>query len=82
MLSPLALLQPPPLQPRRMRPLAPAQEMLAAASAKVLSWARQRVRDDVGLEKLLHEAALVRSEERVGACHMRHVMQSCQSTEN
>jgi hypothetical protein len=25
----------------------------------VLSWARQRVRDDSGLEKLLHEAALV-----------------------
>jgi hypothetical protein len=52
-------LQPPPLQPRRTRPLPPAAELLASASACVLSWARQRVRDDLGLEKLLHEAALV-----------------------
>jgi hypothetical protein len=68
MLSSLVVPQPPPLQPRRMRPLAPAQEMLAAASAKVLSWARQRVRDDVGLEKLLHEAALVRSDAQASLC--------------
>lgn len=51
--------QPPPLQPRRVRPLPPAPQLLAAASVRVLSWARQRVRDDVGLEKLLHEAAVV-----------------------
>lgn len=51
--------QPPPLKPRRMRPLPPAPELLAVASARVLSWSRQRVRDDTGLEKLLHEAALV-----------------------
>ena len=42
-----------------MRPLLPAAELLSAASERVLSWARQRVRDDIGLEKLLHEAALV-----------------------
>jgi hypothetical protein len=47
------------VQPRRTRPLPLAAELLAPVSARVLSWARQRVWDDSGLEKLLNEAALV-----------------------
>lgn len=54
-----AVPQPPPLQPRRLRPLPSAPELLSAACGRVLGWARQRVRDDAGLEKLLHEAAVV-----------------------
>jgi hypothetical protein len=42
-----------------MRPLAPTPELLSAACGRVLGWSRQRVRDDAGLEKLLHEAAVV-----------------------